>query len=144
MKKGMKIFIIVAVIVGGITMFFSLNGKITEEKQKRELETSIAKMIVNDYEGVKKIEFTGWGHSPETGMWGTTVIINGDNRMSLSFDDLSSLEKISVSSYHPNTFKLIESKNIIAYPRIDDRLEKIHQTSLKGVEIIYSENSKEE
>ncbi|MDG3132913.1 hypothetical protein MKL26_07780 [Streptococcus suis] len=138
MKKRMKIFIIVAVIVGGITMFFSLNGKMTEEKQKRELETSIAKMIVNDYEGVKKIEFTGWGHSPETGMWGTTVIINHDSKISLSFNDLSGLEEISGMKYNLETFKLTRKIELNDSKPIRDRVIEIEKTSIKNVKVIYS------
>lgn len=139
-----QLIIAVILVTGGIGMFLHLNAKETERQQKRALETDIAKMLVNDYEGVEKIEFQGWGHSLETGRWSTTAVINDDNRMSLSFDELSGLEEISITSYHPDTFKLLESENLIAFPRIDDRLERIYQTSLEGVEVIYSEDSKEE
>ncbi|HEL0630419.1 hypothetical protein [Streptococcus equi] len=123
-------------------MLFSLNGKITEEQQKRDLETSIAKLLVSDYEGVKTIKFTGWGHSRETGSWGTTVVINGENEMGFSFDGLSSLEEIS-SIVSDENIQLTESENAIENPRIRDRISRIQKTSLKGIDIIYSEDDKE-
>ncbi|WP_410177031.1 hypothetical protein [Streptococcus equi] len=123
-------------------MLFSLNGKITEEQQKRDLETSIAKLLVSDYEGVETIKFTGWGHSRETGSWGTTVVINGENEIGFSFDGLSSLEEIS-SIVSDENIQLTESENAIENPRIRDRISRIQKTSLKGIDIIYSEDDKE-
>ncbi|KIS13691.1 hypothetical protein JDBNIEOD_00669 [Streptococcus equi subsp. zooepidemicus] len=70
-----KLWLGLIIAVGAMIMLFSLNGKRTEEQQKRDLETSIAKLLVSDYEGVETIKFTGWGHSRETGSWGTTVVI---------------------------------------------------------------------
>ncbi|HEL1168005.1 TPA: hypothetical protein TVK21_001762 [Streptococcus equi subsp. zooepidemicus] len=123
-------------------MVFSLNGKITEEQQKKDLETSIAKLLVHDYEGVKTIKFTGWGHSRETGSWGTIVVINGENEIGFSFDGLSSLEEIS-SIVSDENIQLTESENAIENPRIRDRISRIQKTSLKGIDIIYSEDDKE-
>ncbi|MDI6000165.1 hypothetical protein QLT11_00230 [Streptococcus equi subsp. zooepidemicus] len=123
-------------------MVFSLNDKITEEQQKKDLETSIAKLLVHDYEGVKTIKFTGWGHSRETGSWGTTVVINGENEIGFSFDGLSSLEEIS-SIVSDENIQLTESENAIENPRIRDRISRIQKTSLKGIDIIYSEDDKE-
>ncbi|HEL1084996.1 TPA: hypothetical protein TVG21_001200 [Streptococcus equi subsp. zooepidemicus] len=130
------------IVIGAIIMVFSLNGKRTEEQQKRDLETSIAKLLVHDYEGVKTIKFTGWGHSRETGSWGTTVVINGENEMGFSFDGLSSFEEIS-SIVSDENIQLTESENAIENPRIRDRISRIQKTSLKGIDIIYSEDDKE-
>ncbi|HEL1164218.1 TPA: hypothetical protein TVL14_001022 [Streptococcus equi subsp. zooepidemicus] len=130
------------IVIGGLLMAFRLNGKITEEQQKRDLETSIAKLLVSDYEGVETIKFTGWGHSRETGSWGTTVVINGENEMGFSFDGLSSLEEIS-SIVSDENIQLTESENAIENPRIRDRISRIQKTSLKGIDIIYSEDDKE-
>ncbi|HEL1184932.1 TPA: hypothetical protein TVL29_001694, partial [Streptococcus equi subsp. zooepidemicus] len=105
MKKTTKAFIALMILIGGLFMVFSLNRKIIEEQQKRDLETSIAKLLVHDYEGVKTIKFQGWGHSRETGSWGTIVVINGENEMDFSFNNLSGLKEISSTSYHPDTFK---------------------------------------
>ncbi|HEL0661729.1 TPA: hypothetical protein TUW75_001374 [Streptococcus equi subsp. zooepidemicus] len=138
MKKSTKAFIALMILIEGLLMVFSLNGKITEEQQKRDLETSIAKLLVSDYEGVKTIKFQGWGHSRETGSWGTTVIINGENRMSLSFDRLSGLKEISGSSYHPDTFKLVEKSGIEELEPIMYRVRDIEKVSLKGIRIIHS------
>ncbi|HEL1233821.1 TPA: hypothetical protein TVN83_001394 [Streptococcus equi subsp. zooepidemicus] len=138
MKKSTKAFIALMILIGGLLMVFSLNGKITEEQQKKDLETSIAKLLVHDYEGVKTIKFTGWGHSRETGSWGTTVIINGESRMSLSFDRLSGLKEISGSSYHPDTFKLVEKSGIEELEPIMYRIRDIEKVSLKGIRIIHS------
>ncbi|HEL0581638.1 hypothetical protein KUF87_08360 [Streptococcus equi subsp. zooepidemicus] len=130
------------IVIGGLLMAFRLNGKRTEEQQKRDLETSIAKLLVHDYEGVKEVKFTGWGHSRETGSWGTIVIINGENEIGFSFDGLSSLEEIS-SIVSDENIQLTESENAIENPRIRDRISRIQKTSLKGIGIIYSEDDKE-
>ncbi|HEL1093543.1 TPA: hypothetical protein TVG13_001825 [Streptococcus equi subsp. zooepidemicus] len=130
------------IVIGGLLMAFRLNGKRTEEQQKRDLETSIVKLLVHDYEGVKEVKFTGWGHSRETGSWGTIVIINGENEIGFSFDGLSSLEEIS-SIVSDENIQLTESENAIENPRIRDRISRIQKTSLKGIDIIYSEDDKE-
>ncbi|QTZ59246.1 hypothetical protein MCPGFBBE_01351 [Streptococcus equi subsp. zooepidemicus] len=137
-----KLWLGLIIAVGAMIMLFSLNGKITEEQQKRDLETSIAKLLVSDYEGVETIKFTGWGHSRETGSWGTTVVINGENEIGFSFDGLSSLEEIS-SIVSDENIQLTESENAIENPRIRDRISRIQKTSLKGIDIIYSEDDKE-
>ncbi|HEL0570294.1 TPA: hypothetical protein TUW61_000839 [Streptococcus equi subsp. zooepidemicus] len=142
MKKSTKAFIALMILIGGLFTVFSLNGKRTEEQQKRDLETSIAKLLVHDYEGVKTIKFTGWGHSRETGSWGTIVVINGENEIGFSFDGLSSLEEIS-SIVSDESIQLTESENAIENPRIRDRISRIQKTSLKGIDIIYSEDDKE-
>ncbi|HEL1075846.1 TPA: hypothetical protein TVE87_001837 [Streptococcus equi subsp. zooepidemicus] len=142
MKKSTKAFIALMILIGGLLMVFSLNGKRTEEQQKRDLETSIAKLLVHDYEGVKTIKFQGWGRSRETGMWGTIVVINGENEIGFSFDGLSSLEEIS-SIVSDENIQLTESENAIENPRIRDRISRIQKTSLKGIDIIYSEDDKE-
>ncbi|MFP9085312.1 hypothetical protein [Streptococcus equi] len=142
MKKPTKVFIALMILIGGLLMVFSLNGKITEEQQKKDLETSIAKLLVHDYEGVKTIKFQGWGRSRETGMWGTIVVINGENEIGFSFDGLSSLEEIS-SIVSDENIQLTESENAIENPRIRDRISRIQKTSLKGIDIIYSEDDKE-
>ncbi|HEK9306075.1 TPA: hypothetical protein TU770_001895, partial [Streptococcus equi subsp. equi] len=131
-------------LIGGLLMVFSLNGKITEEQQKKDLETSIAKLLVHDYEGVKTIKFQGWGHSRETGSWGTTVIINESNQMSFSFSSIKTLEDIGSTRYNPNTFKLVEKPETDSKPRIMDRMNEINATSLAGVTVIYSNNNQED
>ncbi|HEL0583780.1 TPA: hypothetical protein TUT05_001118 [Streptococcus equi subsp. zooepidemicus] len=137
-----KLWLGLIIAVGAMIMLFSLNGKITEEQQKRDLETSIAKLLVHDYEDVKEVKFTGWGRSRETGSWGTTVVINGENEIGFSFDGLSSLEEIS-SIVSDENIQLTESENAIENPRIRDRISRIQKTSLKGIDIIYSEDDKE-
>ncbi|HEL0008612.1 TPA: hypothetical protein TUM56_001350 [Streptococcus equi subsp. zooepidemicus] len=144
MKKSTKAFIALMILIGGLLMVFSLNGKITEEQQKRDLETSIAKLLVHDYEGVKTIKFQGWGHSREAGSWGTTVIINESNQMSFSFSSIKTLEDIGSTRYNPNTFKLVEKPETDTKPRIMDRIDKINKTSLVGVTVIYSKDNQED
>ncbi|HEL0610588.1 TPA: hypothetical protein TUT31_001393, partial [Streptococcus equi subsp. zooepidemicus] len=82
------------------------------------------------------------GHSRETGSWGTIVVINGENEIGFSFDGLSSLEEIS-SIVSDENIQLTESENAIENPRIRDRISRIQKTSLKGIDIIYSEDDKE-
>ncbi|HEL1120047.1 hypothetical protein [Streptococcus equi] len=144
MKKPTKVFIALMILIGGLLMVFSLNDKITEEQQKKDLETSIAKLLVHDYEGVKTIKFTGWGHSREAGSWGTTVIINESNQMSFSFSSIKTLEDIGSTRYNPNTFKLVEKPETDTKPRIMDRIDKINKTSLVGVTVIYSKDNQED
>ncbi|HEL0019720.1 TPA: hypothetical protein TVB72_000997 [Streptococcus equi subsp. zooepidemicus] len=141
-KNNRKLWLGLIIAVGALIIVFSLNGKITEEQQKKDLETSIAKLLVHDYEGVKTIKFQGWGHSRETGSWGTIVVINGENEIGFSFDGLSSLEEIS-SIVSDENIQLTESENAIENPRIRDRISRIQKTSLKGIDIIYSEDDKE-
>ncbi|HEL1321667.1 TPA: hypothetical protein TVS12_001624, partial [Streptococcus equi subsp. zooepidemicus] len=101
-KNNRKLWLGLIIAVGALIMVFSLNRKIIEEQQKRDLETSITKLLVHDYEGVKTIKFTGWRRSRETGSWGTIVVINGENEMDFSFNNLSGLKEISSTSYHPD------------------------------------------
>ncbi|HEL0665126.1 TPA: hypothetical protein TVG25_000352 [Streptococcus equi subsp. zooepidemicus] len=133
-----KLWLGLIIAVGAMIMLFSLNGKRTEEQQKRDLETSIAKLLVHDYEGVKTIKFTGWGHSRETGSWGTTVVINGENEMGFSFDGLSGLADISGRSYHPDTFKLVEKNSLEEMGPVKYRIKDIEKVSLEGVAVTYS------
>ncbi|HEL0618069.1 TPA: hypothetical protein TVE77_001741 [Streptococcus equi subsp. zooepidemicus] len=131
------------IVIGGLLMAFRLNGKRTEEQQKRDLETSIAKLLVHDYEGVKEVKFTGWGHSRETGSWGTTVVINGENEIGFSFDGLSSLEKIR-GIVTDDDIEKMEKPETDTKPRIMDRIDKINKTSLVGVTVIYSKDNQED
>ncbi|WP_154803665.1 hypothetical protein [Streptococcus equi] len=126
------------IVIGGLLMAFRLNGKRTEEQQKRDLETRIAKLLVHDYEGVKTIKFQGWGRSRETGSWGTIVVINGENEMDFSFNNLSGLKEISSTSYHPDTFKLVEKSGIEDLEPIMYRVRDIEKVSLKGIRVIHS------
>ncbi|HEK9990230.1 TPA: hypothetical protein TUW63_000441 [Streptococcus equi subsp. zooepidemicus] len=133
-----KLWLGLIIAVGAMIMLFSLNGKITEEQQKRDLETSIAKLLVSDYEGVETIKFTGWGHSRETGSWGTTVVINGENEMGFSFDGLSGLADISGRSYHPDTFKLVEKNSLEEMGPVKYRIKDIEKVSLERVAVTHS------
>ncbi|HEK9981225.1 TPA: hypothetical protein TU158_002037 [Streptococcus equi subsp. zooepidemicus] len=133
-----KLWLGLIIAVGAMIMLFSLNGKRTEEQQKRDLETSIAKLLVSDYEGVETIKFTGWGHSRETGSWGTTVVINGENEMGFSFDGLSGLADISGRSYHPDTFKLVEKNSLEEMGPVKYRIKDIEKVSLERVAVTHS------
>ncbi|HEL0666558.1 TPA: hypothetical protein TVJ94_000964 [Streptococcus equi subsp. zooepidemicus] len=143
MKKSTKAFVALMILIGGLFTVFSLNGKRTEEQQKRDLETSIAKLLVHDYEGVETIKFTGWGHSRETGSWGTTVVINGENEIGFSFDGLSSLEKIR-GIVTDDDIEKMEKPETDTKPRIMDRIDTINKTSLVGVTVIYSKDNQED
>ncbi|MGT2772423.1 hypothetical protein [Streptococcus marimammalium] len=128
---------------------FSLNQEKVDTQenlteQQHALETSIAKYLVSDYEDVEELEFTGWGHSTETGSWGTIVIINKEDKISFSFDGLSDLKDMSGIVTDDNTFKLVEktyTDNIPQYP-ISGRINQIEKTSLEGVKVTYSNDNK--
>ncbi|MCD3432655.1 hypothetical protein KUG02_02510 [Streptococcus equi subsp. zooepidemicus] len=137
-KNNRKLWLGLIIAVGALIIVFSLNRKIIEEQQKRDLETSIAKLLVHDYEGVKTIKFQGWGHSRETGSWGTTVVINGENEIGFSFDGLSGLADISGGSYHPDTFKLVEKNSLEEMGPVRYRIKDIEKVSLEGVAVTYS------
>ncbi|HEL1215628.1 TPA: hypothetical protein TVL48_001719, partial [Streptococcus equi subsp. zooepidemicus] len=128
-KNNRKLWLGLIIAVGALIMVFSLNRKIIEEQQKRDLETSITKLLVHDYEGVKTIKFTGWRRSRETGSWGTIVVINGENEMDFSFNNLSGLKEISSTSYHPDTFKLVEKSGIEDLEPIMYRVRDIEKVS---------------
>ncbi|MBF0777443.1 hypothetical protein E4T82_01655 [Streptococcus cuniculi] len=136
-RKLWTLILALVVIIGGITMF-TLNQKMTENQQKRELETSIAKLLVHDYENVKEIEFKGWGYSRETGTWGTTVIVNANSQINLSFSGLSTLKEIYSIRYNPSTFKLKEKVNIERLEPIKDRVTEIESVSLNDIEVKHS------
>ncbi|HEL0614643.1 TPA: hypothetical protein TVN69_001433 [Streptococcus equi subsp. zooepidemicus] len=142
-KNNRRLWLGLIIVIGAIIMVFSLNGKITEEQQKKDLETSIAKLLVHDYEGVKTIKFQGWGHSRETGSWGTTVVINGENEIGFSFAGLSSLEKIR-GIVTDDDIEEMEKPETDSKPRIMDRIDKINKTSLIGVTVIYSKDNQED
>ncbi|HEL0019721.1 TPA: hypothetical protein TT917_000719 [Streptococcus equi subsp. zooepidemicus] len=142
MKKSTKAFIALMILIGGLFTVFSLNGKRTEEQQKRDLETSIAKLLVHDYEGVETIKFTGWGHSRETGSWGTTVIVNIENEVGFTFSDLSGLKEISSIVFSPSKKDLVEKKEAIENPHIFDRIDSIKDTSIDEVKITYFSKNK--
>ncbi|CAW98599.1 putative exported protein [Streptococcus equi subsp. zooepidemicus] len=133
-----KLWLGLIIAVGAMIMLFSLNGKRTEEQQKRDLETSIAKLLVHDYEDVKEVKFTGWGRSRETGSWGTTVVINGENEIGFSFDGLSGLADISGRSYHPDTFKLVEKNSLEEMGPVKYRIKDIEKVSLERVAVTHS------
>ncbi|HEL0022178.1 TPA: hypothetical protein TT917_000929 [Streptococcus equi subsp. zooepidemicus] len=133
-----KLWLGLIIAVGAMIMLFSLNGKITEEQQKRDLETSIAKLLVHDYEDAKEVKFTGWGRSRETGSWGTTVVINGENEIGFSFDGLSGLADISGRSYHPDTFKLVEKNSLEEMGPVKYRIKDIEKVSLERVAVTHS------
>ncbi|HEL0793809.1 TPA: hypothetical protein TU170_001853 [Streptococcus equi subsp. zooepidemicus] len=137
-KNNRKLWLGLIIAVGALIIVFSLNRKIIEEQQKRDLETSIAKLLVHDYEGVKTIKFQGWGHSRETGSWGTIVVINGENEMDFSFNNLSGLKEISSTSYHPDTFKLVEKNSLEEMGPVKYRIKDIEKVSLERVAITYS------
>lgn len=128
-------------VVGGLFMFFSLNKQQTEQEQQYQLEIQIAKMLVSDYEGIETIEFQGWGHSLETGTWGTTVIVNNSNELGFSFSRLSGLEEIS-TIVTDDAIEKLEKTETLSKPRIMDRVNEINATSLDNVVVIYSRDVK--
>lgn len=133
-------------VIGGLMMFFSLNGdkQLSKEEQEYQLEVQIAKMLVNDYEDVETIEFQGWGHSLETGMWGTTVIVNNSNEVGFSFSRLSSLEEMAGIVFSPSDSELTEKLSKKNMPKLKDRIADIHKVSLRDLVIRYSKDSKED
>lgn len=59
------------------------------------------------------------------------------------FDIITGLEDISGSSYHPDTFKLIEKPGLENLEPVKYRVNDINRVSLVGVKIIHSDESKE-
>ncbi|MGT2907860.1 hypothetical protein [Streptococcus dentiloxodontae] len=101
--------------------------KISDDQFKK-IETELAKYIVSKYENVREIAFMGWGYSKKTGYWGTTVLVNGDSRISFSLGNVESISSLSSSTYHPGSFKL------------DRRIKKLNisDISLRDITVIYS------
>ncbi|MFH0385605.1 hypothetical protein ACHBHM_08935 [Streptococcus sp. A18] len=144
--KRLLSIIVGILVVGGLVMFFSLNGdnQLSKEEQQYQLEVQIAKMLVNDYEDVETIEFHGWGHSRETGMWGTTVIVNHSNELGFSFSSLSGLDEISGIVFSPSDNELIEKLSKKNMPKLKDRISDIHKVSLDDLVIHYSKDTRED
>ncbi|MGT2950295.1 hypothetical protein BU202_01895 [Streptococcus cuniculi] len=138
MKKWVKAILLVIFVIGVLVGIGMKKETLIEKQQKRELETSIAKLLVHDYENVKEIEFKGWGYSRETGTWGTTVIVNANSQINLSFSGLSTLKEIYSIRYNPSTFKLKEKVNIERLEPIKDRVTEIESVSLDDIEVKHS------
>ncbi|KXT78416.1 hypothetical protein [Streptococcus sp. DD13] len=137
-KKWLFVSLFILMLGGiGMVILNAVRHK-SEQEQQRNLETSIAKMLVNDYEGIDQIEFNGWSQSPETGTWHTTIILNRENRISINFRSLSGLNEISGGRYNSGTFHLTKKVEADEFSPVGKRIDEIENISLDGINIIYS------
>ncbi len=115
MKKiltiGITIIVILVAVIGG--KVYMDNKK--EKEQVRQAEKELALYIVQNYEGVKKIEFNNFHEVTETGSFRVTATINDDNILKIAIDDFKSTDTPTIG-YNPEVFnpkeKLDERKNI--------------------------------
>lgn len=126
-KKRMFVivtFLLIAAIIG-------VSGKVYVDKKEEKHESTLrvqknlARFLVRNYEGVKKIEFRKFSKTKGLGYtsWSVTVYVNDDNIISFNIEDLSKVEDATVR-HNPDTFHLKKSNKDLS-------------KSLDDVEIIY-------
>ncbi len=127
MKKiltiGITIIVILVAVIGG--KVYMDNKK--EKEQVRQAEKELALYIVQNYEGVKKIEFNDSYVVKETGSWGVAAIINGNSILKISIEDDESLKSPTIA-YNPAKFFMKKRK-------------KDTKANLTNVELLYSEDN---
>ncbi|WP_086312011.1 hypothetical protein A5821_003260 [Enterococcus sp. 7F3_DIV0205] len=119
------IIITLCLVIGGKNYMDKQQEKETQEKQSAEQK--IALYIVQNYEGVRKIEFKKLTQTNETGFWHLSADINNINKLNFSMRNLSSANKPTIRS-NPDTFHLKERS-------------KKGDEDLMNVEVLYSEGN---
>lgn len=107
----------------------SISSKVRDNELK--IETELAKKIISECNGVKKIEFSKWGYSEKTGIYSKMALINNKDQISYSFDDNKSINSLSDFSY--DDIKIQKRKNTLDKNKI----------ILKNYSIVYSKEKKE-
>ncbi|MBC1520736.1 hypothetical protein HB912_03620 [Listeria aquatica] len=111
MKKGWIIFISLIVII--IVVIAIVGGKIyMDNKKSKEVKKEVALYIVQNYEGVKKIQFGKLSENKMTGSWTLSAKLNENNTITFTFQDTSNIKNNMISVYYdPDSFKLKNKVN---------------------------------
>ncbi|MBC1494053.1 hypothetical protein HCI94_02340 [Listeria welshimeri] len=93
MKKGRIILISVVAVI--IVIVLIIEGKMyIDNKKSNEVKKEIALYIVQNYEGVKKIQFGELSENKMTGSWTLSAKLNKNNIITFTFQDTSNIKKI--------------------------------------------------
>ncbi|PNY19855.1 hypothetical protein [Streptococcus parauberis] len=128
-KKLLSIIVLIILVIGGGVAMKSIftgeeipkeSSSISSKDRNNELkiEKELAKKIISEYDGVKTIEFSGWGHSEKTGIYSKMATINNKDQISYSFDDNKSINSLSDFSYDDD-IHLRERKKLLDMENID-------------------------
>ncbi|MBF2565947.1 hypothetical protein IA938_04685 [Listeria welshimeri] len=111
MKKGRIILISVVAVI--IVIVLTIGGKMyMDNKESNEIKKEVALYIVQNYEGVKKIQFGELSENKMTGSWTLSAKLNKNNIITFTFQDTSNIKKNMISVYYdPDSFKLRNKVN---------------------------------
>ena len=115
MKKK-YIFGLIAILIFGVFMAFSLNRNREKHKEEfRERQERIALYFVNNYEltngeEIKEIKITSFRKNHMTGSWRCSFLING--KYSANVSEIYEKKQILGAGYHGDDFKeIVPPKN---------------------------------
>ncbi|MBC1626952.1 hypothetical protein HB952_03750 [Listeria welshimeri] len=111
MKKGRIILISVVAVI--IVIVLIIGGKMyLDNKESNEVKKEVALYIVQNYEGVKKIQFGELSENKMTRSWTLSAKLNKNNIITFTFQDTSNIKKNMISVYYdPDSFKLRNKVN---------------------------------
>ncbi|MBS9361620.1 hypothetical protein JL739_10900 [Listeria welshimeri] len=111
MKKGRIILISVLAVI--IVIVLIIGGKMyLDNKESNEVKKEVALYIVQNYEGVKKIQFGELSKNKMTGSWTLSAKLNKNNIITFTFQDTSNIKNNMISIYYdPDSFKLRNKVN---------------------------------
>ncbi|MBC1766723.1 hypothetical protein HCA10_02400 [Listeria welshimeri] len=111
MKKGRIILISVVAVI--IVIVLIIGGKMyLDNKESNEVKKEVALYIVQNYEGVKKIQFGELSKNKMTGSWTLSAKLNKNNIITFTFQDTSNIKNNMISIYYdPDSFKLRNKLN---------------------------------
>ncbi|MBC1642025.1 hypothetical protein HCJ01_10115 [Listeria welshimeri] len=111
MKKGRIILISVVAVI--IVIVLTIGGKMyMDNKESNEIKKEVALYIVQNYEGVKKIQFGELSENKMTGSWTLSAKLNKNNIITFTFQDTSNIKNNMISVYYdPDSFKLRNKVN---------------------------------
>lgn len=111
MKKGRIILISVVAVI--IVIVLTIGGKMyMDNKESNEIKKEVALYIVQNYEGVKKIQFGELSENKMTGSWTLSAKLNKNNIITFTFQETSNIKKNMISVYYdPDSFKLRNKVN---------------------------------
>lgn len=125
-RKRLLMIVTSILVLGGLFMFFNLNGETKEEyeaKLFRQEQENIARYLVNEYENIKSIEFDRFSSNFSTGSQSFFINLNEDIRVEVTYYPQNDNDYIL--TFHKNDQNLVEN----------DEMTTI--TNLKNVKISY-------
>lgn len=128
-KKLLSIIVLIILVIGGGVAMKSIftgeeilkeSSSISSKDRNNELkiEKELAKKIISEYDGVKTIEFSGWGHSEKTGSYSKMATINNKDQISYSFDDNKTINSL-VGYVTDDDIHIKERKEFLDVEKVD-------------------------